>query len=376
VGEEIKADKSSQDVIIGMEAGVETESVLVRVKEEGSKVLIYGRPLGKDKGEQGEHLTLTNNLNLSILKNDQNHLTQSLEEGNPLDLRDLAKKCPIKHLRQLLVRGLTSRSEKVNQQGNVAKWHRNQMQLWLLEEDSHAQDQEILDKVGERVKGALDYLANPLSLNQNKIVLRTYLSTLEELCLILEREYDKRPLHFLWDSQQSGRLFDPLSLNNLIRKALEGTVDGINEQNKAVRLLLLLVSDLSQVDVLPVEAVEKVIHSHGWGLKGRNQVSLTQSLRFIRLMDLIWWNRTLRMQVCRSLKQRVNSRQVFKVEKEKKIKLGKRSKMSGTNVQKDKVEMANEKKNQKKYKKMWKETEIKEDSEVFYKVIGFVFFNG
>lgn len=354
MAEELKADKSTQDVIIPVVPPVETQTLLVRVERARSQVLVYGKDTSEDPSGRGQVVTLRSNSNLSVLKTAENHLTRALENGQPLLIPSPAG---LSRLRQLTVRALTLRAAQDStppDPPNVAKWHLNQMQLWLLDEKPHQEEQEILDKVNERVRGARDYLSDISSLRADRGKLKIYLSTLEELCLILEREQD-RPKQFSWGAERCS-LFDAKTLNQLIERGLEGAIDGVNEQNKALRLLVLLVSD-SSPEVVPVEAVRRALNLGG----PRLQISLSQSLRFIRLLSLIWWNRQLRLEVGRSLKKHVSSRQVFKPAK---AQLDKRAKIPRDPPQEHFA--PNPDKHH--FKRAWKQLELDCDSETFHKV--------
>ena len=346
---------------------------MIRVSNAGSKVLIYGRPISKT--EANEPLKLRNKFNLSVLKTAENHLKQSVGAGNPLKLSLQSPPPPLSHLRQLTVRTMSLRAEKQHilpNKTNLMKWHMNQMQLWLLDERSHQEEQELLEKVEERIQGARDYLEDSKQLRKDRRKLKIYLSTLEELCLLLEREQDRvRPRQFSWSSQQNQRLFSHKDLSKLIEKALEGKIDGTNEQSKAVRLLVLLLSDLSEEqEIIPKKAIKELLGSKESGILTRSKVSLTQTLRLIRILNLVWWNRKLRAEVGKCLKKHFKSKYVFKIEKEKErsTKLGKRSKMSDNKpngLDEKNEEFKNEKK---KMKKIWKDLNIECESEIFHKV--------
>ena len=365
VSEELESDKSTQDVVAAVTPPVETRTILIRVRSAGSKVLIYGRPI--PEAETAEVLTLRNNLNLCVLKTAETHLKESVRKDSPLDLS--VSDVPLSHLRQLAVRSLSLRAEKQQRlpsKTHLMKWHMNQMQLWLLNERPHQEVQELLEKVEERIQGARDYLADSTQLRKDRGKLKIYLSTLEELCLVLEREQETKPRQFSWTSQQKQRLFNPKDLSKLVEKGLEGKVDGVNEQSKAVRLLLLLLSDLSGEDQqIPIKALKELLNGKEGGVLARSKVSLKQSLRLIRVLNLVWWNRSLRKQVGASLKKHVKSKHVFKMEKEKKGGLGKRGQIDKQEKSEDPQEVKNEKK---KMKKIWKAMDIEIDSEMFQKV--------
>lgn len=358
MAEDLKADKATQDVVVAVAPTVEAQTLLVRVERASSQVLVYGLAAAPNSNGREQAVTLRSNSNLCVLKNAEADLTRALAEGGPLTVP--RSSASLSRLRQVTVRGLTLRAAHQTtppDPPNVAKWHMNQMQLWLLDETSHQEDQEILDKVDERVRGARDYLSDVSALRGDRGKLKIYLSTLEELCLILEREQDG-PRQFSWGAD-GRRLFDARALNQLVERGLEGAVDGVNEQNKALRLLVLLASDLS-ADVVPVEAVRRALALGGLRL----QISLSQSLRFIRLLSLIWWNRRLRLEVGRSLKKDISSRQIFRSAKSK---LTKRTKTARDRPA-EHPKPAPAAPDKQSLKRAWKELQLDCDSNVFHKV--------
>lgn len=287
-----------------------------------------------------------------------------MRKGRALTVSSVRPPAPLSHLRQLVVRGLSRRAEArgaASGQEYFAKWHINQMQLWLLEERPDQEEAQVRGKVRELVAGIRNYLADPEHLRRDREKLKIYLSALDELCLILEREQDKQnPREFFWNLQQQQRLFDLRELDHLVRQSLPGRVDGLNEQSKAVRLLIVLVSELTFGDPTPVEALRLLLDAGPSQTVRQSQISLSRSLEFIRLLNLVWWNRQLRTEVGLSLKFQVKSRQVFRATKDAPQGLGKRGAVDDSGAAKDA---------KKGLKKMWRKTQVDCDSEVFVKVM-------